>query len=1176
MTSSNHIDNREVIVDALRAELVGPDPQGPEVECRGSASIHVDDPRAPHRQSGSGEEILTGDAPLTRYGIGVLFPIAVSDDPPPENEEDGSMETPDQGSEEEALEAFIDEGGQEIEKVMDRFERGNSRGEGPDEEPSLAGANDRQPSAMAVSFLLDVTDVDELNVEITGGRYTARKVNHDPTSKAWQPTWWLRTPVKIVSTFEIQTLLAAKGKRISGTVVLDEGSGPISIEAFCVARAHAPNQLLLTVGIINRSVQVTGDDRINDWRTASCLFQSAFTVSPGVGSSSSVLPYPQRGGLERDDEEWSLELLYRDVQTFAIGHGCSADWDTRDGASRANAVRAECLPAFETPSITPNVTGPDGQPIFVPMAPLAGLIPEDNGMGNVAQIINGYEEWIDSKRDSISELEPEELKLHARRHIKECERMLSRMRKGVEFLEGDAKARRAFQLANRAILFQQIRAGAPVRLLEWDKRDKKIGHKDPMLTPDPLVPTAGRGQWRPFQIAFLLAAIETTALPLHEDRELVDLIFFPTGGGKTEAYLALAAFATFYRRLSDPEDLGTNVLMRYTLRLLTAQQFQRAAALICAMEIIRQTEDDKLGGHFSIGIWVGNSVTPNDKAAALKMLSELNKGDGYADNGFLVTRCPWCAAQIGPINYQGKKPKYAPVQVGYEQKVDTVIIKCTDHECAFSGGLPVRVIDQEIYEHRPDIIIGTVDKFARLIWRDDTRSIFGIGQNGEREYSPPGLIIQDELHLISGPLGSMVGMFETLIDVLCCQEHESGEVTRPKIVSSTATIRRYSEQTKALFARDDVALFPPRGLEAGDSYFATYARDASGELSVGRRYVGILGTSLGSHQTAQTRSAATALYVANLLGGPEAADPWWTVLSFYNSLRELGGGLSLYQRDIKEYMWTLHLRKGLPNTSLRSFHRVEELTSRIRNQDVPDRLAQLEVSTTDPNQEAIDACLATSIIEVGVDIDRLSLMAIIGQPKTTAQYIQVSGRVGRRWQERPGLILTVYSPTKARDRSHFEKFRSYHERLYAQVEPTSVTPFAPPVQERGLHALLVAFIRQFGPTADVQSPYPVPIALINRAKEAIEARVNIVDPDESRTALEMLQRRIKEWQRSGATKWQREGSVDVDFLIRPSGEYIEAKLARTTWALPTSLRDVDASCEATITSHYSAHLPNTP
>src|SRR4029453_14815374 len=112
------------------------------------------------------------------------------------------------------------------------------------------------------------------------------------------------------------------------------------------------------------------------------------------------------------------------------------------------------------------------------------------------------------------------------------------------------------------------------------------------------------------------------------------------------------------------------------------------------------------------------------------------------------------------------------------------------------------------------------------------------------------------------------------------------------------------------------------------------------------------------------------------------------------------------------------------------------------------------------DNKTLDACLASNIIEVGVDIDRLSLMGVVGQPKTTAQYIQVTGRVGRRWWERAGLILTIYNPSKSRDRSHFEQFHSYHRRLYERVEPTSATPFAISAIKRALPGALIVWARQ--------------------------------------------------------------------------------------------------------------------
>ena len=161
---------------------------------------------------------------------------------------------------------------------------------------------------------------------------------------------------------------------------------------------------------------------------------------------------------------------------------------------------------------------------------------------------------------------------------------------------------------------------APGTLI-YDERLNLVRHAAPRRAADPLTPPPGRGTWRPFQIAFLLAAIASTADPGHPDRLLVDLIFFPTGGGKTEAYLGLSAFSMFLRRLRNPSDAGVEVLMRYTLRLLTAQQFQRAAALVCAMEALRQS-DARLGQDpFTIGIWVGGETTPNTRERALTQVA---------------------------------------------------------------------------------------------------------------------------------------------------------------------------------------------------------------------------------------------------------------------------------------------------------------------------------------------------------------------------------------------------------------------------------------------------------------------------------------------------------------------------------------------------------------------------
>ena len=782
-------------------------------------------------------------------------------------------------------------------------------------------------------------------------------------------------------------------------------------------------------------------------------------------------------------------------------------------------------------------------------------------MDTLSSLLDSYSRWIERQRERAKHLGPA-FQVPADRHLTDAAGVLERMRAGLELLTSDTRMLRAFQLANQAMLLQQLRTRRrDPRETRYNGDTQRIEVVDPLEVPDWREVT-DRGYWRPFQIAFVLMALGSTASAALPDRDTVELIFFPTGGGKTEAYLCLAAFSMFYRRLTDPSDTGVDVLMRYTLRLLTAQQFQRAGALICAMEHLRARNDDLGKDKFTIGIWVGGSVTPNDRAEARAVLRKLNRGEGHAENKFVVLRCPWCAAQMGEIKSVGRKQRNAPRVAGYEERDRTVLLKCPDLTCEFATGLPIYVVDEDIYLDPPSLVIGTIDKFAMLAWRPEARALFGIGADGTRRSSPPNLILQDELHLISGPLGSLAGLYEPVIDDLCT-DRRPGRERGPKIVTSTATIRRSEQQILGLYGRTKSVLFPPRGLDAGDSFFARYARDQDGKLSPGRLYVGIHGPGLGSLQTAQVRTLA-ALLQAPAGMAPEDRDPWWTLVVFFNSLRELGTSLSLLQSDIPDYLKVLRNRLGLRPEDIRRLWNVLELTGRLRNDEIPKAMEELEI-TAGGSKRAVDICLASNIMEVGIDIDRLSLMTVVGQPKTTSQYIQVTGRIGRKWWERPGLVATVYSASKPRDRSHFEKFRTYHERLYAQVEPTSVTPFSPPVLDRALHAVIVAYVRQMG-TQDAR-PRPVPDALIGAAEDLLETRVRAVDPAELENLEDVFNVRYAEWKRWRRIEWTQGGDGEIPFL-RPAGSYATRAAARLSWPIPQSLRNVDAECRAEITTAY--------
>ncbi|BBD62930.1 helicase domain protein (plasmid) [Nostoc sp. HK-01] len=1144
---TKHIENRDEIIQALREELVGPSPQGKPRNCSGEITFNSEKEGFydPWRQD-NGEEILQRDPPRIRYGVGVLYPLNTK----LENEDLASThlhKNLTQDNLQEDIEIITDEVKESLDKVKEQI---SEISEDNADDFDLSTANASKPSSIGISFLAEFPEESVLVIKISNcGRYFQKKVKVG----VYERTWWLRSPVNFTTEFASEDICYTKERKLVKTSEID--GLKLNIEVF--SRPDPKNRKglrLLTVCLINRT-DGSGDE--------SCLFQVGFTVTiVSEKGEGHILPYP-KPDFYHDIEERSLSLLYRKMETYAVGHGCAADWDKESIADRVKAVTAECLPAFETPSITPDID------IEVPMAPLAGLVKDDNGLASLSEVVSRYKQWINQKESEILFLNAE-YQDAANRHIEECTRAAERMRNGLDYLQNNAQATRAFQLTNYAILLQQIYS-RDFRQAKYDSTVKRYIF-DPNYQIPNLIPTNNnRGKWRAFQIAFLLMSIQSISEGEIPERSTVELIWFPTGGGKTEAYLGLSAFSLFMRRLKNPADVGVNVLMRYTLRLLTAQQFQRASALICSMEYLRRQNETELGKEpFSIGIWVGGDTTPNNRTDAISKLNKL-QSDPSAENPFIISQCPWCNAQMG--RYPGKLARGMPKGsniLGYQQSRGTVVFKCSDNACEFHTGLPIYVIDEDIYEKRPSLIIGTVDKFAGLAWNyaQKARILFGIGADGERENSPPGLIIQDELHLISGPLGSVVGLYETVIEELCT-DRRNGQEIKPKIVCSTATIRRYTDQIKALYGREDVVLFPPPGIAADDSFFSRYARNADKTLQRGRVYIGVHAPVLKSLQTIQMRTFAAILQAPIFLTSEEK-DPWWTFLVFFNSIRELGTTLSLLQSDIPAYLKVIKNRLGLKWENIRHLCQILELTGRIRSDKVPESISKLEVRCGNTNnQQPIDVCLASNIIEVGVDIDRLSLMAVVAQPKTTSQYIQVTGRVGRRWWERPGLVVTIYSPTRPRDRSHFEKFRSYHQQLYAQVEPTSITPFSPPVLDRALHAIMAIYVRQTGDQQTVQNPEPYPDSLIEQLREILIPRIQLIDEAEIENFEKVFDKRASQWRRWQRTNWERKGRDATDIpLLRAAGDYASREWQRLSWATPMSMRNVDAECQAEITNLY--------
>ncbi|MFC5061130.1 helicase-related protein [Actinomycetospora atypica] len=1168
MKARDHMENE------LRRELFGPiesaAPLGRalDISTRPVLFQTWEEARGPWHDEISKQEILTETDPLRRYGVGILFPRGRATDSVGDKKQQNVDEVGPSGGVEQALIGVVNLPTNDDPDVAPTSAEIVPRqlaesADADSDDFDLSDANSFQPSAQGLSFRLDLQDVTgTISIRCSGAYYEAVKVSVAASKK--QLTWWVRRPVVIHTIVDHETIKSAEHR----LVTLNSNPQPPAASivpqiALYARKRHAKDihgSYIVTVAVINSS-KVSG--------AAGAFFQAGFEVVPSAKAAIEAYPARESGDyVVEESEELSQQLLYRHKQPYAVGHGCAAAWDDRENGP-IEFVRADPLPVYEVPSLTPDitVTGADGdiKKLQVSMRTLAYGIDDGSADREVEQLLAAYKAWIESREAEIGELSAH-LQSQAMVHMQKCRDALARMESGWSLVQTDNYVRTAFCRANEAMLLQQVRSRLPLRAVRLDKnRLFQVDGQQPVVDPMTL-----EGYWRPFQIAFILTCLEEIVYPHHPNREIVELIFFPTGGGKTEAYLGAAAISLISRRLRDPADGGTDVIMRYTLRLLTAQQFVRAASLICVLENQRLHYGDMGMRRISIGIWLGGDSTPNTHRVALETLKRL-RTEPSAENRFLLLRCPWCGARMGPIASQGTKRNQE--MAGYSAEANKKVrLHCPDADCDFSGrrGLPVYVIDEDIYLERPSLVIGTVDKFAMLAWRPEARAIFGLGNDGSRAFSPPTIIIQDELHLISGPLGSMVGLYESVIEDLCTDRRDRSEV-KPKIIASTATIRQFERQVRDLYGRTRTALFPPHGLEEGHSFFAEPARLPDGRLAPGRRYLGVLAPALGSIQSAQVRVGAASLQAVQSLP-PDERDPYWTNLNFLNSLRELGNTVSLLQSDIPDYLQGVWRRDGLERGGLRNPRNVLELTSRRRSDEIPKAIEEL--SLTYGKDGCVDVCLASNIIEVGVDIDRLSLMTIVGQPKTTAQYIQVSGRVGRKWAERPGLVVTIYAPSRPRDRSHFERFAAYHQRLYAQVEPTSLTPFSPPVLQRAFVGALLSYIRQQAPINLVPDPYPSD--WVEAATKVLRERAALSDPDELASFDRVASQRAEQWKRGERTEWDasdRGSGNPLQGLMRfPGVPPMEG--AGMSWEVPTSMRSVDSECMLRITSNYTLSVPS--
>jgi hypothetical protein len=860
-----------------------------------------------------------------------------------------------------------------------------------------------------------------------------------------------------------------------------------SVTLFLVNGQEEPKKLRDTAWLFQPELAVESPDR-------GPVFQShAHKKGPGKAD-----PVAFAEGLE-------MAMLYRHHVEFGVGHGVSIHADCPQGVcDKAHRLSTVVVPTYEVPRTTP--------PTVADWPKLAGLVVDMKELGEtpttqlaakLRPLLTAYAAWIDDRQTDLKRPDMAPYQTPGQAALERCREALRRIEEGLTLLGEDEKAAEAFRFANLAMWQQRVHTILSLKR----RRDEPVDER--------AVDVPANRSWYPFQLAFLLLNLPGITRLDHRDRSdsaeaVADLLWFPTGGGKTEAYLGLTAYTMALRRLQGPVagrpgEYGVAVLMRYTLRLLTIQQFQRATALICACEVIRRGDAKKWGQEpFRVGLWVGQRTTPNTTDQAADAIQQ-EHGGKYKGRGSgspaQLTNCPWCGSKIHP----GRDIKVE----GYAKGRCRTVSFCGDvlGRCPFSAknspleGVPVLVVDEEIYRRLPALLIATVDKFAQMPWNGKVQMLFGhvegyCSRHGFRSSEiedadshpkrdkypparttahpplrPPDLIIQDELHLISGPLGTLVGLYETAVDKLCSWE-VNGRTVRPKVIASTATIRKARDQVHATFLRD-VRVFPPNGLDVRDNFFAL--QRPPGEDTPGRRYVGICAPGR------RLKVALIRAYVALLSSGQylyekqgygKNVDPWMTLVGYFNSMRELGGMRRLVDDDVQTRLKKMDQR-GL---AVRRLGSVDELTSRKDSTDIPDTLDHLEVGF-DPQTEArrkemakqghvkdvpkrpLDVLLATNMVSVGVDVQRLGLMVVAGQPKTTAEYIQATSRVGRRF---PGLVFTCYNWTRPRDLSHYERFEHYHATFYNHVEALSVTPFASGALSRGLTALLVACVRLQG------------------------------------------------------------------------------------------------------------------
>lgn len=963
------------------------------------------------------------ELPTNRYILGILFPASTSVDSDQEDESNSDADVTDDAS-----------------------------------SVSFLPVSDRMcPSSLGMSFVIDKKSK-EFDVEINWAFY----------SQHAKGAVFKRNECTHKSTIRLNDS--------TDHYVISQATPKLGIYARRYDDSPSPGLMTLSLFLVNDDLNCIEKNELNK----RCVFTPSIEVT---STSCAILARENLLSVSDESDLKSLRLLYHNRHEFAVGHSCSVEWDGVVG-KRCKIVRTTFIPRYLQQPTDLREKNP-----FLLMELLSEPRNKSDFIPILRKLSDDYQNWIEETFKATDSQLQSDFSDTLDDHESDCKESLERIREGIKMIDSDKQTLEAFCFMNKAMYRQRIQS-----VVSDEYRKRYSYYKDKGIYPDvksliasgTVRPDKGSPLWRPFQLAFILETLPSIVDPTRPDRRHIDLLWIPTGGGKTEAYLGLAAFAIALRRLRNFGKpfygyLGVSVLMRYTLRLLTIQQFQRAASLISACETIR-VENKAIWGEEPIlaALFVGDSTTPNDigdkndydlgiegdedKKRTASFAVEYwrrqhRKSEGT--NPFIITNCPWCGEPLDAHSYE----------IDWDSKF--LVTHCLRPGCPFNSKLeiPALTVDQNIFSRLPALVIATVDKFAQLPFKPKYGMLFGhvnqychrcgfvnpedsshaTHRKAEPPYKIPGkmispldLIIQDELHLINGPLGSMVGIYETTIDYLSYRWIDEKHRVPPKYIASTATIRRAGVQSWNLYRRN-LRRFPAAGTDFNDSFFV---RELVDHNDMAKMYIGIFPSAIGL-KSAMIRTLATLLAETSAIknGAPaiplEEWDDYWTIVSYFNSIRELGSAKTTMEDDVQ----------GRVGKHVRHL-KIRELTSRIDSQMLPEILNELSLQAT--NTDAIDILACSNMFSVGVDVQRLGLMVMNNQPKSVSEYIQSTGRVGRTGT---GLAVVLFNWARPRDQSHFERFFDFHNRIQSHVEAMTVTPFSQGVMDRALHAQYVAAMR---------------------------------------------------------------------------------------------------------------------